>query len=69
MRENNHAMTSATTTTTTGNNNSSSSKYEFYPEYCNAVSPTLSKWCPMTANDIYGMNWKVQIERKSSVFA
>ncbi|KAK7992783.1 Protein stn1 [Apiospora saccharicola] len=60
-------MTSATSTTT-DNNNSDNSKYEFYPEYCNAVSPTINKWCPLTAHDICGMSWKVRIENQKYIF-
>ncbi|KAK6846164.1 hypothetical protein PG987_001352, partial [Apiospora arundinis] len=71
-RENNNAMTSVTPTTTNDNDNKSGAgagaKYEFYPTYCNAVSPTLRTWCPLTAHDIFGLQWKVTVENQKYMF-
>ncbi|KAK8085123.1 hypothetical protein PG997_006394 [Apiospora hydei] len=61
-------MTSATATTKDGGTDNSDKKYEFYPEYCNAVSPTINKWCPLTAQHIYGLSWKVRIDNQKYVF-
>ncbi|KAK8044605.1 hypothetical protein PG993_004629 [Apiospora rasikravindrae] len=59
-------MSSATGTTKTTDGDTS--KYEFYPEYCNAISPTINKWCPLTAHDIHGLSWKVRIDNQKYVF-
>lgn len=62
VREKNDAMTSVATTTDDGKESGGAAKYEFYPIYCNAVSPTLRTWCPLTAHDIFGLQWKVTVE-------
>ncbi|KAK6840543.1 hypothetical protein PG995_016297 [Apiospora arundinis] len=65
-------MTSVTPTTTNNNDDNKSAgagaKYEFYPTYCNAVSPTLRTWCPLTAHDIFGLQWKVAVENQKYMF-
>ncbi|KAK7975579.1 hypothetical protein PG989_014042 [Apiospora arundinis] len=65
-------MTSVTPTTTNNDDNKSGAgagaKYEFYPTYCNAVSPTLRTWCPLTAHDIFGLQWKVTVENQKYMF-
>ncbi|KAK7942699.1 uncharacterized protein PG986_011812 [Apiospora aurea] len=61
-------MTSATGTTKDSGTDNSDKKYEFYPEYCNAVSPTINKWCPLTAQHIHDLSWKVRIDNQKYVF-
>ncbi|KAK8120657.1 hypothetical protein PG999_004777 [Apiospora kogelbergensis] len=61
-------MTSVATTTDDGKESGGAAKYEFYPIYCNAVSPTLRTWCPLTAHDIFGLQWKVTVESQKYMF-
>ncbi|TVY36320.1 Protein stn1, partial [Lachnellula subtilissima] len=28
-----------------------------YPDYCHDLSPTIKRWCPLRATDIYALDW------------
>ncbi|TVY27633.1 putative J domain-containing protein [Lachnellula hyalina] len=28
-----------------------------YPDYCHELSPTIKRWCPLRATDIYALDW------------